>query len=251
MSVQNSTKTNYYKNLLIIDIETVSSKGAYEELSLEEQQLWTTKAAQLYKHTIELPTPNQSYQEKAGIYAEFGKIVCIGLGIFDELDQNLHLRLKHISHTDEHFLLQEFVRLVLKQEQQGNVHFCGHNIKEFDLPYICRRLIINNIPIPPSLQLAGTKPWNNPHIDTLELWRFGDYKHYISLNLLAHILDIPSPKTDINGSEVGRVYYTEKNLERIANYCLQDIHTTALVYLKLTGAANRAVIPIFVAPKQD
>lgn len=240
-----------FKKMLVIDIETVAQHHYFETLNEIGKTLWMHKANQLHRGDSDTIDYAYLYETKAGIYAEFGKIICIGLGFTEFIDGNVQVRMKHISHHDEHFLLQEFVRLITKQEQHGNVQFCGHNIKEFDLPYICRRLIINEIPIPVSLQLSGIKPWQNPHTDTLELWRFGDYKHYISLNLLAHILGVPSSKTDIDGSEVGRVYYQDNDLERIANYCLQDIYTTALVYLRLMNVAYREVIPIFVAPKQD
>ncbi len=218
---------------LIIDIETVSEKNSYEVLDESLRAHWEHKANILKLSDEERDTPSKSYFNRAGIYAEFGKIICIGLGFIDREKQQI--RIKSLHQHDERELLTSFLSLIqkLEQEHKASIVFCGHNIKEFDLPYICRRALVHGLSLPSSLKLSGLRPWQNPHQDTLELWRFGDFKHYTSLDLLAHVLGIPSSKTDIDGSEVNRVYWLENNLERIAQYCSRDIYTTALVYLKL------------------
>jgi DNA polymerase elongation subunit (family B) len=165
--------------------------------------------------------------------AEFGKIICISLGIFSIQGKSASLRIKSIFGHDEKEMLHQFSALLNKQAP--TLMFCAHNGKEFDFPYICRRLLVNGIEIPVQLQLSGKKPWEINHIDTMELWKFGDYKHFTSLNLLAAILDIPTPKDDINGAQVRQVYYEEKNLDRIVTYCQKDVITTAQVLLKFKG----------------
>ncbi len=231
---------------LVIDIETVSEKRNFEELSASMQAHWQHKAA-FFKNVTETLTSDLNYLNKAAIYAEFGKIVCIGLGFIDK--EGKKVRVKTLSDREEQKLLTDFCALLerLAQEHDGNIVFCGHNIREFDLPYICRRVLINGLPLPETLQLSGMKPWQVPHIDTLELWKFGDYKHYISLDLMAEVLGVPSSKTDIDGSEVTRVYWEDDNLQRIAAYCSRDIFTTALVYLKLCAQPVDGFEPVFVS----
>lgn len=220
---------------LIIDIETVSGQRDLSQLSTELQGHWERKATLLKLSGPELESADSSYFSRAGIYAEFGKIVCIGIGLVDR--EQKQIRIKTLANDEEKVLLQAFTELILKMEneQKRNIVFCGHNIKEFDLPYICRRLMVNGLTFPRSLELSGLKPWQVAHQDTLELWRYGDHKHYTSLDLLAQILNVPSSKTDIDGSEVNSVYWNDKGLERIADYCGRDIFTTALVYLRLKG----------------
>lgn len=217
---------------LIIDIETVAAEKSFDMLSNALKKHWRHKASFL-KFEEGVLSIEEIFATRAGIYAEFGKIVCIGLGIIDQNQKKI--RIKTIANHDEQLLLTEFLNIIqkLESESKTDIVFCGHNIKEFDLPYICRRATIHQLSLPKALQLSGSKPWQVPHNDTLEMWRFGDYKHYTSLDLLASLLQIPSSKTDIDGSEVNKVYWQEGALERIANYCARDIFTTALVYLKL------------------
>ena len=180
--------------------------------------------------------PDQSadeFYERAGILAEFGKIICLGLGIFSYSNKAYSLRLKSFYGHDEKEILKQFSILINKQIP--NLMFCAHNGKEFDFPYICRRLLINGLEIPSQLDISGKKPWEVNHLDTMEMWKFGDHKHYTSLNLLACSLNIPTPKDDIDGSQVRQVYYEEQNLERIVTYCQKDVITTAQVLLKFKG----------------
>jgi predicted PolB exonuclease-like 3'-5' exonuclease len=217
---------------LIIYIETVAVEKNLENLSDELKKHWAHKAT-LLKFEESTTEIEEKFALKAGIYAEFGKIICIGLGIIDNTHKQI--RIKKIANHNEEALLQEFLSIICKLELESKTEiiFCGHNIKEFDLPYICRRATIHQLALPKALRLSGLKPWQVPHQDTLDMWRFGDYKHYTSLDLLATILKVPSSKTDIDGSEVNRVYWEEGSLERIADYCARDIFTTALVYIKL------------------
>ena len=134
---------------------------------------------------------------------------------------------------EEKHLLEEFSSLLNEHFSHRNHLLCAHNGKEFDFPYIARRMIILGVEIPAKLNLFGKKPWEVPHLDTLELWKFGDYKHYTSLKLLTRILDIPSPKDDIDGSQVRDVFYVDQDIQRIANYCEKDVVAVAQIVLKL------------------
>lgn len=216
----------HLEHILFIDIETVPLVYHYHELGDATRELWDKKWA--YSKEV---TPGQQYT-KAGIYAEFAKIVCIGVGYFNEGK----FRLKTVAGDDEAALLHEFSAL-LGQFKKGKVSLCAHNGKEFDYPFICRRLIINGLPLPKALQIQGFKPWQVDHIDTLELWKFGDVKNFTSLNLLAHILNIPSPKDEIDGSMVAKTYYEDKDLKKICDYCMKDVVTVARVYQRFKGLA--------------
>ncbi|WLD23108.1 3'-5' exonuclease [Flavobacterium dauae] len=215
-------------NILFLDIETVPQSQFFNDLPQETQQLFADKTQYQRKDDL---TPEEFY-DRAGIWAEFGKIICISVGYFTIKNAERQFRTKSII-GEEKQLLEEFNDLVKTHFSNPAFVFCGHNIKEFDIPYICRRMLINGINIPEKLQLFGRKPWEIPHLDTLELWKFGDYKHYTSLKLLTYVLGIPSPKEDIDGSEVRNVYYNEKNIDRIAKYCERDVVAVAQVFLRL------------------
>lgn len=217
------------ENILFLDIETVPQQSSFEELSEAEQQLWMHKASVL-KITGE---PSAIY-DRAGIYAEFGKIVCISTGYFLP-GKTREFRVKSFCNEDEKDILKEFARLLEKHFSRSKNLLCGHNGKEFDFPYLSRRMIINNIKLPALLSLSGKKPWEVQHIDTMDIWRFGDYKNYTPLNLLAHVLGISTPKDDIDGSMVCSVYWKEKNLSRIVSYCQKDVITLAQIILKMKG----------------
>ena len=206
-----------FSKILFLDIETVSHEKTFDQLSERMQKLWAHKAEQIGKGD-EDATPESLY-ERAGIYAEFGKIVCISVGFFN----GERFRLKSFYSHDEKALLADFADMLNKHYDSPYAQLCAHNGKEFDFPYIARRMMINGIQIPKVLQGAGKKPWETNFIDTMELWKFGDYKNFTSLDLLCAILDIPTPKDDINGSEVGRVYWEENDLERIKTYCQKDV----------------------------
>lgn len=210
--------------LIYIDIETVSQAPTLHELPVVWQDLWAKKAKNLNK--IEQPL-DESYRQNAAIYAEFGKIICISLGIFSAGI----FKIKSFYGDNESALLIEFIELLKKVKVTTS--FCGHNIKEFDLPYIGRRLLANSITLPKLLDIQGLKPWEITHVDTMQLWKFGDYKNYTSLDLLAHVLDVPTSKNDIDGSLVGQVYWLENGLQRIVEYCQRDVLATANVYLRM------------------
>lgn len=224
--------------VLFLDIECVSEKSKFDELSDDMKKLWKLKAASVlkrYGEEINDDDAAAAYLDKAAIFAEFGKIICISVGIaYKDGDKKLKLRLKTFADHDEKKLLEEFVKMLKQYYPNPNkMYFCGHNIREFDLPYMCRRMIINYLPLPETMKLAGKKPWETKHLlDTLELWRFGDYKSWTSLKLLAGVLGFPSPKDDIDGSEVGRVYWSEKDIDRIGVYCEKDVLATAQLFLR-------------------
>jgi 3'-5' exonuclease len=219
-----------FNNILFLDIETVSQFETYEHMSQEWKELWDLKAQFLLRHK-ELETTETIY-ERAGIYAEFGKIICISCGCLQGLGEEKKLLIKSYCDQDEKKLLTDFAGMLQKWSGDADKYLCAHNGKEFDYPYICRRMIINGIEIPEALKIAGRKPWEVRHLDTLEFWKFGDYKSYTSLKLLAKVLGIPSPKDDIDGSQVNSVYWKEKDLDRIVTYCQKDVITLTQVLLR-------------------
>ncbi len=219
-------------HLLFIDIETASHKATFDELSPEIQALWSEKITKTAPETTDF---GAAYQESAALSAAFGRIVCISIGYFPYLStgQEPVFRVKSFTHFDERPLLTAFFDTVSVFESRDlQMKFCGHHIQEFDIPYICRRALINGLPLPDSLQLYNKKPWEVPIVDTLRLWRFGEYRNYASLKLLTGILGIPTPKDDIDGSQVGRVFWKEKNLNRIAVYCQKDVVAVAQLMRK-------------------
>ncbi|NQX82459.1 MAG: 3'-5' exonuclease [Flavobacteriaceae bacterium] len=220
-------------DILFLDIETVPKLESFELLNPREQELFDKKTKHIRKEE-EL----DSYYNRAGIWAEFGKIVCISIGYFYIEDNQHKLRTTSYYGKKEKLILEAFKKIVNIYFSQNNKVLCAHNGKEFDFPYIARRMIINNVKLPKKLNIQGKKPWEIPHIDTLELWKFGDYKHYTSLDLLTHIFSIASPKKNIDGSMVASVYYNEKDVETIAEYCQDDVIALAQVYLKLKGLDN-------------
>ncbi len=226
--MNNQTKL---KNILFLDIETVPEESSFSNLVGEKQELYAQKTQYQRKEEF---TPEKFY-ERAGIWAEFGKIICISVGFFDSQSEEIKFRLKSFFGDNEIKILMDFKRLLEQFYNQKQHVLCAHNGKEFDFPYIARRMIINKIDLPEKLNLFGKKPWEVPHLDTLEMWKFGDYKHYTSLNLLTNILEIPSPKEDIDGSMVRQVYYKDKDLERIAKYCENDTLAVAQVYLRFSN----------------
>ncbi|WP_298262728.1 3'-5' exonuclease [uncultured Lutibacter sp.] len=220
-----------FENILFLDIETVPEVENYSDLSEEKQELFDLKTQYQRKDEI---TPSEFY-ERAGIWAEFGKIVCISVGFFSNFNSNSRAFRVTSFFGDEVNILNDFKNLLENHFNKPQHLLCGHNGKEFDFPYIARRMIIHQIALPEKLNLFGKKPWEIPHLDTMELWKFGDYKHYTSLKLLTSILKIPSPKDDISGSEVGEVYYKEGNIDRIVRYCEKDAVAVAQLLLRFNN----------------
>ena len=220
-------------DILFLDIETAPQCSDFHQLDSATQRLWEHKSASMCKDGH---TPASVY-ERAGIYAEFGKIVCISAGFAYRLPSgDLAFRLKSCFDDDESKLLKEFSGTLERfMMQRANMLLCAHNGKEFDFPFIARRMLINGLRLPAVFDIAGKKPWETPFIDTMELWRFGDYKNYTSLKLLTHIFNIPSPKDDIDGSQVATVYWKEKNLLRIVRYCEKDVLSIAQLFLRYKG----------------
>jgi 3'-5' exonuclease len=219
------------KNILFIDIETVAGVASYEYLDERMQELWTRKAGNLKNE--EHHSAFDLFYERAAIYSEFGKVVCIGVGgLYWNKKDEVSFKVKTINGDDERAILLEFKALVEKYPPDRLI-LCAHNGKEFDFPYLCRRMLIQNVPLPLAMQFAGKKPWEIIHQDTLEFWKFGDYKHFVPLDLLAALFNIPSSKSDISGEDVTRVYYQEKDLARISRYCVEDVVVLAQLWLKL------------------
>ncbi|WP_239495013.1 3'-5' exonuclease [Pedobacter yulinensis] len=213
---------------MVIDIETVPQYPNAKAVPAQVMELWAAKTRlQRKEQTAE------EFYENAGIQAEFGKIICISAGIFNFRADSREFRIKSFYGHDEKALLQDFGNLLLRQSTE--LSLCAHNGKEFDYPYLCRRLLAQGVPFPPQLQLWGKRPWEVNHIDTMELWRFGDRKSFTSLNLLASVFGIATPKDDMDGSHVRSVYYEDQNLERIVTYCQKDVITTAQILLKFKG----------------
>jgi uncharacterized protein YprB with RNaseH-like and TPR domain len=217
--------------ILFLDIETVPQFPMFEKAEESYQKLWEEKAKFMLKDEHDTPA---SVFDRAGIFAEFGKIVCISVGMINQRGTMRELRIKSYAGDDEQALLNEFAEM-LRKHFNGHEHLlCGHNGKEFDFPYIARRMVIHGVRIPKILDISGKKPWEIAHLDTMHMWKFGDYKHYTSLKLLAHVFGLPTPKDDIDGSQVAGVYWEEKNLDRIVTYCEKDVVTLIQVFLKMT-----------------
>lgn len=219
------------EDIMFLDIETVPQEAEFEQVSLEMQELWDKKSNYFRQ---EDETAGDVYQ-RAGIYAEFGKIVCISVGIVTQKNGHRTFRVKSFAGEDETVLLQEFGQMLTAFASDARKNICGHNAREFDFPYIARRMLINGIQLPDILDVAGKKPWEVKFLDTMDMWKFGDYKHYTSLNLLTTIFNIPSPKDDIDGSQVAHVFYVEKDIQRIAEYCEKDVLATAQLFLRFKG----------------
>lgn len=226
------------ENILFLDIETVSEYPVFKEVPERMKVLWAKKAKSLSKTGNVKP---EELYNRAGIYSEFGKIVCISVGFMNKVENVWHFRLKSFYGDSEKKLLEDFNGLLHEQFNKDKHYLCGHNAKEFDFPYIARRSLINGLKLPKQLNIAGKKPWEVKHLDTMDLWRFGDYKSYTSLNLLTVVFDIPTPKDDIDGSEVGRVYWEERNLQRIAEYCQKDVLAVAQLFLRYKG--EKLILP--------
>jgi uncharacterized protein YprB with RNaseH-like and TPR domain len=220
------------ENVLFVDIETVPVTRDYHMLNQHMQELWEKKMALPVKNEEGLP---EELWERGGLYAEFGKIICISAGIFSSLDEPRRFRIKSFTGDVEADILNGFSRLLEKFRPRKEVQLCAHNGKDFDFPFMARRMIINGIPLPGILNVAGKKPWEVHFLDTMELWKFGAYRHYTSLALMAEILGIPNPKEDIDGSQVGKVYYEDRDINRIVRYCEKDVLTIAQILLKLRG----------------
>ena len=220
------------KNILFLDIETVPVKENFEDLAPIFQELWEDKTAWQRKNEF---TPSEFYKMKAGVMAEFAKIICISVGYLFFEKRESHFRIKSFYGDDERKIISDFNALLNSEFNKKQHQLCAHNGKEFDFPFIARRALINRLKLPKLLDIAGKKPWEINHLDTMELWRFGDYKHYTSLKLLAELFDIPTPKDDIDGSKVSGVYYQEKDLERIKIYCQKDALTVAQLLLRYKG----------------
>ena len=226
----------HLKNVLFIDIETVSQVPDFELLDERLQKLWLKKAS--FLHNDDELSDEAFYLKKAAIYAEFGKIICIGIGgiLFDD-ENKPSLRVKMIGGDNEADVLLEFKKIIEKHKAANNLMLCAHNGKEFDFAYICRRMLVNGIGLPRVLQFAGKKPWEINHLDTLDLWKFGDYKHYTALDLLAAIFDIPSSKNGISGDQVNAVYYIENDRAKIEQYCAADVVVLTQLYMKMNNCA--------------
>lgn len=224
------------QNYLFIDIETAPLTRQLDDLSLPLQKLWMEKAIKKNYVGDEPAESPLIFQEKAAIFSEFGRIVCISIGCFRQGNGSLEFNVKSIAGADEHELLLQFCKAMDSFSRRiPRFIFCGHNIREFDIPFISRRMIINRIALPKYLEHHGKKPWEVTHADTMQLWSFGDRKNYTSLALLATVLGIPTPKDDINGADVGRVFWEENDLPRICRYCEKDVVTTAKVFIRLMG----------------
>lgn len=228
-----------YDKILFLDVETVPFAQHFEDLPEELQMLWIEKWNSLCMRAPErfLGTHQQGFEKEAGIFAEYGKIVCISVGFCyrNTQDGQYHIRTRSFVGDNEKEILSDFFDLIARFTNSPNHSLAGHNIKEFDIPFICRRALINGLHLPDALQISGKKPWELNFIDTLELWKFGDFKHYTSLKTLTALFGIPTPKDDIDGSEVARVYYVEHDLGRISTYCQKDVIATIQVYLRMCG----------------
>lgn len=229
------------RQILFLDIETVPQQPAFEKLDPHWQELWTNKTR--WQREQANSAPEEFYEQRAGILAEFGKVVCVSCGYFHQAsspeaasDSGWTFRMKSFAQDDEAALLRDFASML--EALDRDYKLCAHNGKEFDFPYLGRRMLIQGIKLPHPLDISGLKPWEVPHIDTLELWKLGDRKNFTSLQLLAAVFGIPTPKDDIDGSQVSEVYWQEQDLERIVRYCEKDVLTLAQVFLHIKNWAG-------------
>ncbi|GAA0880315.1 3'-5' exonuclease [Algoriphagus jejuensis] len=228
-------------DILFLDIETASVTEKFEELDPRLQEEWIKKE-RLIRTENPTESPGSLFFDRAGIHAEFGKVICVGVGFFQskKKDNKLVYRSKIIADGNERELLLELNALLNRKKWV----LCAHNGKEFDFPYLCRRMLIQGIPLPEPLQIAGKKPWEVRHLDTMELWKFGDYKHYTRLELLAAVFGIPTSKEGIDGSQVNTAYYLENDLEKIKKYCLRDVEVTARIFMAMHPQPDELTIEI-------
>lgn len=220
------------QRLIVLDIETVSLAPNFEELPERLKPHWEKKSMSLQKSQDEPLPADTFFEERAAIYAEFAKVVCISFGYLKFEGEAPHLKVKSCCDSDEKVLLQEFGELLNRFPAHKKWLLCAHNGKEFDFPFLGRRFLVNGLELPTMLQIQGKKPWEIQHLDTMELWKFGDFKSFVSLDLLTAILDIPSPKSDMDGSMVGSCFWQDQDLEKIKTYCEQDVLATAQVLLR-------------------
>lgn len=219
-------------NILFLDIETAAQEPSFDKVPERLQKHWERKASFFQKN--EDKSAAELYEDKAAIYAEFGKVICIAVGgLFLNKNKELCFKTTCIAEETETATLRKFLKVLENHKADEELQLCAHNGKEFDFPYLSRRLLLNGIELPECLDLGGKKPWEVQHLDTMQFWKFGDYKNFTSLDLLATIFEIPSSKSDISGADVNRVYHEEKDLSRIAKYCVQDVVVLARLFLKL------------------
>lgn len=219
------------EDILFLDIETVAAQKDYTLLSPQWKAFWDIKARNIARNN---ESPEELYP-RAAIYAEFGKVICISVGFFDTRQGKRSFRIKSFAGHDEAEILTQFTQLLDKHFNQRKHRLAAHNGKEFDFPFLGRRMLVNNLKLPKLLKLQGLKGWEVKHIDTMQLWKFGDIKSYVSLGLLATILGIESPKEELDGSKIYDAYYNQNDLPGIARYCQNDVVALAQVYLRLTG----------------
>lgn len=218
-----------YSKILFFDIETVPLEYDFKNLDERGQDLWSKKTRFIQERES---LSAEAVYDRAGIYAEFGKVVCISMGFVLQKEGETQIRLKSIANEDESTLLNEFIDLLNSYYNTPDFMFCAHNGKEFDIPFLCRRILIHGKKMPNMLNVSGKKPWEIKHLDTMELWKFGDFKNYTSLDLLTYAFKIPTPKDDMDGSQVAKVFYEDKNLDRIIDYCEKDVVATIQLFRK-------------------
>jgi len=247
MITHKKTERAYFHKTLIIDIETVPLSYDWNLVPDVLKDHWCHKMQFLSLKPEEEDDPAASFAARAGIYAEFGKIVCVGMGYIMQQEDRKVVRLKTIRNDDEKVLLLELKQTIDHFHRQNkDIIFCGHNIKEFDIPYICRRMLVNGIALPECLDLGGLKPWQVSHQDTLELWRFGDYKHYTGLDLMAQLLGVPVAAPEMNKTAIARMYWEQNDLDMVADHCLKQVYMAALVYMRLKGWQEALPDPLYV-----
>ena len=223
---------NKLKQILFLDIETVAGQPSLDLMDERMQALWDKKAKALKSEL----SAADSFTERAAIYAEFGRILVIGVGFFTLVNGEPAFRCKALTNENEAELLASFADLLEQLSAKESWRLCAHNGREFDFPYLCRRMLIHDLPLPKLLQIMGKKPWDTPHLlDTMEMWKFGDIKAYTSLELMAAVMGVPTSKDDIDGSQVGKVYFETGEVDRIARYCQKDVAVMAQVFMRLHG----------------
>lgn len=225
-----------YKNLFYIDIETVSNYKDFETFKNNDKkgaEIFEKKASTQYNYDYNI---EEYYKNKAGLIPEWGKIICFSFGFLTSSSE-LKIKSKKIVNDDEETLIKE-IKEVFDIISDKNKNLCGFNIKQFDIPFLVKKLIKYNLQIPKCLNFIGKKPWEITVIDIFELWK-GTSTYYTSLEELAYFLNVENPKDFLRGDEINKTYYDEDNLEKICQYCEKDILTTTLLTKKILSLHNQ------------
>lgn len=234
-------RSNILKTLFI-DIETVAQKSNFGKLSPSFQNLWTHKANQLnYVQEANVPySVEDAYVKNAAFYPEFGRIVCISIGMFIQRNTEVEFVSKSFYADNERGLIKDFLNCYQKYFNHSDRYkLCGHNVIEFIIPFIGRRSLIHGLKLPSKFNLMDRKPWQLDYVrDTLSMWKFGAFKNAVSLETLCTVFDIDTQDI-FPGEDVHRRYWEEQAYDEIMQRSKMQIRAVACLYSHLCGVYNQ------------